>query len=283
MEKKILFILTVVLFLLPASLRAEEAVRLTRFQGQKITGVTAGGSFDVELVYTADRTQNRAVAEIDSRLEPYLTLEIDSQGVVRVGLNTPNRFSFNWNTAVRSKLTLYLGELNRVTMSGSGKLRAGGSQPFPGNDIQVRVQGSGGIRELNVSGNKLELSCSGSGSINMASRVDQVSMQIGGSGKIDLNAASTTSAKATVSGSGSITLRGDGQQAEMVVAGSGSIRAEEFRTRQANVQISGSGSIRVFTEDSIEGTIAGSGNVRYKGNPQRVDVNKRGSGSIRAL
>ena len=261
-----------------------EIVRLTRFQGERITGISSGTSFQIELVKVADRSQNRAVVEIDADLESYLRLEIDADGVVKVGLD---RISPNLWRSIRNrtlKMTLYLGELDRVTLSGSGSISV--SDPnttFQGDKLIVRTTGSGSIRGLQFRGDYAEVECTGSGSVRMTAYVREVSAKASGSGRSDLTCNGSEYAKVTVSGSGGILIKGDARQAELSSSGSGTLRGEEFKVQNAKVRSTGSGGIRVWAGESIEGSVTGSGSVRYAGNPSRINVSKSGSGTVRSL
>ena len=108
----------------PAILSAGEVARLTRYSGEKITGISAGNSFVVELVKVAGVPENRAVVEIESILEPYLKLEIDGNGVVKIGLeNLSQSLQRSLNRSTVRKITIYLNELNYIALSGAASLR----------------------------------------------------------------------------------------------------------------------------------------------------------------
>ena len=87
-----------------------QIVRLTRYDGQTITGVAAEDMFRVELI-KSDRT--RVVVELDTDLEHYLRLERGAGGVVSVKLDIPasERWRFSRNNGWRGrtlKMTVYL-------------------------------------------------------------------------------------------------------------------------------------------------------------------------------
>ena len=72
--KKVCFVFVLLLVGSVASAQTR-MVRLTRYEGRSITGVSASGAFDVRLI-RSDET--RAVVEIDERHEPMLRFEIDT-------------------------------------------------------------------------------------------------------------------------------------------------------------------------------------------------------------
>lgn len=124
----------------------------------------------------------------------------------------------------------------------------------------LRISGSGDIITENtfVVGD-IELSISGSGTIDAALDAD------------DINA--------KISGSGDIILEGAGDALVLNISGSGDFRAFNLDLNSANVTISGSGDVAVRVANELDVRISGSGDVSYKGNPQ-IDANISGSGRV---
>ena len=264
---------------------AREVVRLTRFEGQQIKGVSISNAFRVELVPVPGIAQNRAVVEIDSELEQYLKFNIDVNGIVEIKLDGFNHNTFNrvWNDMTRT-VTVYLGQLDQVKLTGSVSLRVSDENyTFTGNNTYIKIQGSARIHNLNLDTEKLTVECSGSGSVTLNSRSQELYAQASGSGRSNLTCQVADFAKVSVSGSGGINIKGEAVRAELSAAGSGSLRGEEFKVKTATVRSAGSGGIRIWVEESISGSASGSGSVRYKGSPSQIDVRKSGSGSVRAL
>jgi hypothetical protein len=57
----------------------------------------------------------------------------------------------------------------------------------------------------------------------------------------------------------------------------------ELQTLRTTVSIAGSGNALVHATQAINANIAGSGDVRYSGNPGSVKSNVAGSGSVHAV
>lgn len=124
----------------------------------------------------------------------------------------------------------------------------------------LRLSGSGNIiSENTLVVNDIELTISGSGTIDAALDAD------------DINA--------KISGSGDIILEGAGDALVLNISGSGDFRAFNLDLNSANVTISGSGDVDVTVSDELNVHISGSGDVRYKGTPQ-VDARITGSGRV---
>lgn len=126
-----------------------------------------------------------------------------------------------------------------------------------------------------------DIMLSGSGGINTTDTIqtNRFSVSIAGSYDANLNVFSET-VTSSIAGSGGLSLFGKTSRFEVSVSGSGEVSAFELTANNANVSISGSGSIDLFVTDSLEASIAGSGNILYKGNPKNINKNIVGSGKV---
>ncbi len=142
-----------------------------------------------------------------------------------------------------------------------------------GKKIQITVP----FKDLNAVG------VSGSGDIvgKDVIKADNFKTAVSGSGDIELHI-EANHVKSAVSGSGDIQLKGKANSIKCSVSGSGDIEAIGLKTKKATASIAGSGDIEVTATEEIKATVAGSGGIKYAGNPQKVDKSKAGSGSIRA-
>jgi len=127
----------------------------------------------------------------------------------------------------------------------------------------VKISGSGDVitNTLFSRQGDLDLSISGSGTIQLEVEADDIDGQI--------------------SGSGNIILSGKADHVNFGISGSGGVQAENLLSKEAKVRISGSGDIYLDTKDFIEAHISGSGNVLYSGNP-KTDTRISGSGHVRS-
>lgn len=129
---------------------------------------------------------------------------------------------------------------------------------------QVHVDGSGDVTSNGtfISG-AMELAVAGSGNITIAFN----------SKKVD----------ADIAGSGDMVLSGTADKLKVSVAGSGDVDARNLKTADAVVNIAGSGDVVLDASQSVEASIAGSGDVSYSGAPARISRNVMGSGDVRSL
>ncbi len=127
---------------------------------------------------------------------------------------------------------------------------------------QVLLAGSGTIQWPEAEGQELSLTLSGSGAI----RLGEVQVE-------DL--------RVVLSGSGDVSLSGGRVDSQWVtVSGSGAYEAEDVESATAHVDITGSGTVTISVHSHLRVTIAGSGEVRYLGDPVLDRVSITGSGSL---
>jgi hypothetical protein len=105
-------------------------------------------------------------------------------------------------------------------------------------------------------------------------------IEVSGSGSVTAAKLEGPALSADISGSGSMKLAGKVDDLKLSLSGSGSYDCAELSARRASVDVSGSGSVRVNASEELKAEISGSGSIRYLGSPKlKVDVS--GSGSVK--
>lgn len=129
---------------------------------------------------------------------------------------------------------------------------------------ELQVDGSGEVKgESEFKTKTLKLETNGSGSIQL--RVDVEELQV------------------EISGSGSVHLNGKTNQLQTEINGSGSLYALQLESNEADLDIGGAGNCNVNVIKTLKADISGSGSVSYSGNPQNLDTDVKGSGSIKPV
>jgi len=126
-----------------------------------------------------------------------------------------------------------------------------------------------------------EISLAGSGGIYTSDVIKAVHLKtnLEGSGNIKLSL-SANKLSATVSGSGDMVLDGSVDKFEGTLIGSGDIRAFKLKAKNASASVTGSGDFQLTATSSLKAAVMGSGDIYYKGNPDKVDKKVAGSGNI---
>ncbi|WP_405413771.1 head GIN domain-containing protein [Maribacter sp. Asnod1-A12] len=122
---------------------------------------------------------------------------------------------------------------------------------------------------------------SGSGDIVGKTKIkaDKFSTAMSGSGDITLDIDSNL-ISASMSGSGDISLSGKTTDFEATISGSGDIEAYDLEADNVDATVSGSADIQVTANKSLKARVSGSGDISYKGNPEKVNTKTSGSGDI---
>ncbi len=125
------------------------------------------------------------------------------------------------------------------------------------------------------------VSLSGSGDVvgKTTLKADDFSARVSGSGDVSLNI-EASSVEASLSGSGDINLSGSAGDFEVRVSGSGDVKAFELSADNVEATISGSADVKVTANEMLVARVSGSGDIRYRGNPKKIDSKASGSGEI---
>jgi hypothetical protein len=129
-----------------------------------------------------------------------------------------------------------------------------------------------------------KLSASGSGDISTQDIIKnsgRIEMDVTGSGSIK-GSVEAPSIKVDISGSGSIELKGRTKDFDCSVSGSGDLDCSDLESENTTVKVFGSGNAHVFASVHLSASVAGSGDVYYRGNPTSPEISTAGSGTVQA-
>lgn len=127
---------------------------------------------------------------------------------------------------------------------------------------------------------KISLAGSGTVTSDFTLTGESLHLRLAGSGDLDISA-ETNFMEADLAGSGDILMKGSATRVEINIAGSGDVEAFDLKANDTSVNISGSGTAQVYCDGYLDAKIIGSGDVVYKGSPQKEDSKSIGSGKIR--
>ena len=129
-------------------------------------------------------------------------------------------------------------EVHGVTISGSGKLKAGSLNT---DRLSLRISGAGEMQLENIQAGLLEVKISGSGKVNTRGSAADYEVRISGSGEVH-------------------TAEVDSQTVRVRISGSGNVQLNVSQT--LDVHISGSGDVRYTGDPKVTQSISGSGSIR---------------------
>jgi len=206
-------------------------------------------------------------------------IETDVEGTRLVIENEDN--NWNWGNDDHVNVYITVKDIEGLSVGGSGDLI--GETKIITNDITLNVSGSGSMKvEVEASGH-MESDVSGSGDIELKGKCKDFDSDVSGSGKVMMSLTASGDAEFGVSGSGKIEASGSASRVRTSISGSGKVLASNLETNSCEVRITGSGDVEINVKNELDANITGSGNVRYKGNPSKVNSHSAGSGHVRKM
>jgi len=138
------------------------------------------------------------------------------------------------------KVYITVRELESVGTSGSGNMRL--KSDFGAKNFTIGLSGSGSLSTRNINAEKLDIGMSGSGKI-------------------------------TIEG-------GQAESASIGQSGSGNLEAIDFVAEAVKIGKSGSGTTSIGVTDVLTVGASGSGNVYYRGDPEKKSIGVSGSAKV---
>jgi len=240
------------LLALPVFLSAAEVVRLTRYDGQVISGVSASNMFKVDLVKS---DQTKAVVEIDSDLEQYLRFELKSDGIIAVGLSLPRdvqrRIERNNGWRDRTlKLTLYLPEITYIKVQDMAQLTTNDS--FSGDRIEIKAEDMGKVHRIVLDVTTATVKAADMGMANLTLTADNVTFKADDMAKINVT--------------------GKCREAYAESNDMAKINGSEFRTERGTLKASDMAKTSMYVSHYLYARSSDMASVDYKGDPSQIDL-----------
>ncbi len=167
--------------------------------------------------------------------------------------------------------------LDKVISSGSGDIYF--EDVFKAKDLYVNLNGSGDL-DANFNATNLELKVNGSGDSDISGIMGNLKITISGSGDVDAEDLKLEDCYIRNSGSGDLSLKGKANSLTVSQNGSGDLDGYHFTVVSATVSNSGSSDMSLHVVEELRVTLNGSGDLTYRGDPQKVDVRSNGSGDV---
>ena len=259
--KKVCFVFVLLLVGSVASAQTR-MVRLTRYEGRSITGVSASGAFDVRLI-RSDET--RAVVEIDERHEPMLRFD----GGVRIDSRHAKR-----------RLYLYLSDLAYIRASGASDVDCAGL--FESGDVRIELGGAsdlGGL-ELAAAG-VVSVEAGGSSDIDASVRCRELNGTFSGASDIVLSGFSGN-LYCDLSGASDMKVSGAAGIVSVKCSGASDFDAAGLVTQSCRAEASAASRIALGpVEKELSADSGGASSITYRGNPSLGSVVHSSASSVR--
>jgi hypothetical protein len=185
------------------------------------------------------------------------------------------------------QVRIMLPELRELRVGGSGDVYVKSfvlTDSGRGESPLISVEGSGDLKLFAIEGPSVEFRAKGSGLLRaMEVNIEDIKAVVAGSGDLFVKTLQARSGEFVITGSGDITVTESGfvEDLEVSVVGSGDARLESIDCDFAEVNIVGSGDAVIGeVKTQLNASVLGSGDIRYRGDPE-VESVQLGSGEVR--
>jgi hypothetical protein len=103
-----------------------------------------------------------------------------------------------------------------------------------------------------------------------------------GSADVVIDSVEQEELEVRIDGSADVVASGSVELLTLVIDGSGDFAGTDLRASEVVVEVAGSGEASVWAVDALDAEVSGSGEIRYRGDPDRVSTDVSGSGEIAA-
>lgn len=248
-----------------------------------------GGCLRLSLSDKMDREERNTVSRMLSRSHSKLYVKSPSlTGVLVNGSSTfrmtndlrTDRLNVRLNgsgdikmNGVQCKGDANTGELY-VQLNGSGDVDF--VREVKARAVTLQLNGSGDIDCYMVTSETMNTTLNGSGDVNVLNLTAVNSgLVLNGSGDLAVRNVKADVVSASLTGSGDIKLSGKCYNATYSLTNSGDISAYDLDADEVEAKVVGSGDICCRANGVLRASVSGSGDIRYKGNPDVAFTGKK--------
>lgn len=252
MIKTVIFSVLLLLGIMTGA-KAEEQVEISRFQGERITGIDIGGAFEVKI---RQGEETGVILNIPARYKDHLTVSLNAAGKLKVGFKGALRGGGRHDRYVAE---IVCSSLEDIDLSGACCLNGEGD--FYGEKLSISLSGAATVKiggDIEVNG-KLEVNLSGASNFK---------------GRIFAPAV-----KAELSGASCFTLSGNAVSGTLTVSGAAQAYMGDFSFRDLNASASGASHLKVCANEQMNISGTGAARIFYKGDG-KMNIHTSGASTI---
>jgi hypothetical protein len=130
------------------------------------------------------------------------------------------------------------------------------------------------------SGDELDLTLEGAGSMHVNCNYKRLSASLGGVGSMNISGLNSDAVELDLHGAGSVVLNGRTRLLKADLGGLGGLNAQQFAAENVNLDLSGLGSAVVTAHQGVVMNLSGMGSVTVYGKPLNRQVSNDGLGRV---
>ena len=141
-------------------------------------------------------------------------------------------------------------------------------------------EGVGSSEVSGFTGDELEVTLDGAGSMKLTSEYRRVRASLGGVGRMQLWVKNSDSVELDLRGAGYVTMGGHSRLLRASLGGLGGLNAQQFEADSVSIDLSGLGNATVNARTNLELNLSGLGSVVVYGKPLNRNVSVDGLGRV---
>ncbi len=224
-------------------------------------------------------TETRAIDArvVRVKLDGVIDLKLKQGPVPRLVISGDTRYLAK-TTTIQSGDTLNIDTENHgFKMRTQARLRAELTLP----QLREVSSESVGFTEISgFSGDELELTLDGAGSMKVVADYKVVSARLGGVGSMNIQGVNSDGIDLNLRGAGYVTLSGRSKWLKASLGGLGGLDAQQFQAETVTLELSGLGNATVTARQSANLNLSGLGSVTVYGKPLNRSVSVDGLGKV---
>jgi hypothetical protein len=230
----------------------------------------------------AESDENTETRAVDARvvrvkLDGVIDLKLKQGPVPLLVLSGDTRYLAK-TTTIQSGDTLNIDTASRgFKMGRTTRVRAELTLP---KLREVSSESVGSTEIAGFTGDELELSMDGAGSMKVVCDYKVVNASLGGVGSMNIHAANSEGIDLNLRGAGYVTLAGRSKWLKADMGGLGGLDAHQFEAETVTLELSGLGNATVNARQSANLNLSGLGSVTVYGKPQNRNVSVDGLGRV---
>lgn len=145
---------------------------------------------------------------------------------------------------------------------------------------ELSSESVGSTEVAGFTGDELDLTLDGAGSMKVVSDYKVVNATLGGVGSMNIQGVNSDGLDLNLRGAGYVTLAGRSKWMKANMGGLGGLDAKQFEVEAVTLELSGLGNAKVTARQSATLSVSGLGSVTVYGKPQHRSVSVDGLGKV---
>ncbi len=129
-----------------------------------------------------------------------------------------------------------------------------------------------------------ELDVSSGAQVNGKNRLktENLTVEVSSGAKVEIEV-EVEELEITLSSSGNLSVEGSAKMQDIKISSAGGLNAYDLESEDVSASISSAGYAKITAKKRLDAKVSSAGSLKYKGNPERTNVNSSSGGSIRKM